>query len=141
MKKTFIFCTVLGLQLLSCGHKPEKSTPEIPKDKEQKVGADLDKHDCKTSAGYTWSELEQKCIRLFEEAKPLQPFENSQSNTTLGYVLFKGNKAELFLESEPNSILLERKSEGQAWVNKEYELFTWKGYVLKKKGSIIYTAN
>lgn len=34
----------------------------------QQVGADVDENGCKQSAGYSWCEMKQKCIRSFEES-------------------------------------------------------------------------
>jgi hypothetical protein len=31
------------------------------------IGGDSDAHGCKASAGYTWCESKQKCIRMWEE--------------------------------------------------------------------------
>lgn len=31
------------------------------------IGGDSDEHGCKASAGYTWCESKQKCIRMWEE--------------------------------------------------------------------------
>ena len=34
---------------------------------EQVVGGDVDEHGCKPSAGYSWCEAKQKCLRVWEE--------------------------------------------------------------------------
>lgn len=36
------------------------------------VGGDKDEHGCLGSAGYTWCEEKEKCIRLFEESCSLR---------------------------------------------------------------------
>lgn len=42
----------------------QKSSKE---NKQSSVGNDRDKHGCISSAGYTWSQAQNKCVRLWEE--------------------------------------------------------------------------
>lgn len=141
MKKMILFAIIVTV--FSCAKKvsPEKTdapkTEKEPK-KETVVGADADTHGCKASAGYTWSELKKACIRVFEGTK-LSHYDDGKEYTTASYVIFDGNKAELFLDTQKESIVLERKSEGDSWVNGDWQLIPWKGYVLKKGGKILYT--
>ncbi|WP_164975059.1 hypothetical protein [Flavobacterium sp. YO12] len=107
-------------------------------EKETVVGGDSDSHGCKASAGYTWSTLKKECIRIFEGTR-LNHAEDGKTYTTASYVIFDGNKAELFLDTQKESIILERKSEGDSWKKDDLELIPWKGYVLKKAGKIVYT--
>jgi hypothetical protein len=139
MKKVFLFSIIIGLSV-SCGTKNSQETKTTEGTKPEKVmaGADVDSHGCKASAGYTWSIVKNKCIRIFEGTK-LSHAEDGKTYTTAAYVVFEGNKAELFLDTQKESIVLERKSEGDSWVNGDLQLIPWKGYVLKKAGKIIYT--
>lgn len=150
MKKIILMAMIIGATF-SCEKKvsQEKTdSQEIKKDavvetikdtvKESVVGGDTDSHGCKASAGYTWSELKKECIRAFEGTK-LSHYDDGKNYTTASYVIFDGNKAELFLDTQKGSIILERKSEGDSWVNGDWQLIPWKGYVLKKNGKIIYT--
>lgn len=140
---------------ISCTKKGEMTAPVVVKDsitkdgvkveidtaKTPTVGADSDAHGCKASAGYTWSQLKQKCIRIFEEGTKLSPYDSeNQSAEMTAFVIFEenGNKAELFLPNE-KPIILERKSEGDQYVNGDWQLIPWKGYVLKKGKEILYT--
>lgn len=137
MKKIFLFLIIAGT--FSCAKKVSQdkvisSEPE----KEAIVGGDSDAHGCKASAGYTWSTLKKECIRIFEGTR-LNHAEDGKTYTTAAYVIFDGNKAELFLDTQKESIILERKSEGDSWKKDDLELIPWKGYVLKKAGKIIYT--
>jgi len=52
MKKYLVFFLIIGL-LSGC--------------ETEKVGGDRDEHDCIGSAGYTWCEPKQKCLRSWEE--------------------------------------------------------------------------
>ena len=137
MKKMFLF--LIMASAISCAKKvsQENTTPKETK-KETVVGGDLDSHGCKASAGYTWSALKKECIRIFEGTK-LSHYDDGKTYTTASYVIFDENKAELFLDTQKESIILERKSEGDSWVNGDWQLIPWKGYVLKKDGKILYT--
>jgi len=139
MKKMFLFSIIVGLSF-SCGKKvaQDNVTSKEPK-KEVAAGADSDAHGCKASAGYTWSILKKECIRIFENSTKLSHAEDGKAYTTVAYVIFDGDKAELFLDTQKESIILERKSEGDSWVKGDLQLIPWKGYVLKKAGKIIYT--
>ena len=130
---------VMAIAVISCGKKVSQVniTSKEPQ-KEAIVGADSDSHGCKASAGYTWSILKKECIRVFEGTK-LSHYDDGKTYTTASYVIFDGNKAELFLDTQKESIILERKSEGDSWVNGDWQLIPWKGYVLKKGKDILYT--
>lgn len=106
------------------------------------VGGDIDEHGCKASAGYTWSVLRNECVRIFEIGTRLDYYEQAgKVVTTAAFVIFEsnnGNTAELFLDTQKESIILVRKSEGQPWVKDDWQLIPWKGYVLKKANEIKY---
>lgn len=138
MKKVFLFSVIIGLSF-SCAKKVSQENKTEAKPEKVMVGGDVDSHGCKASAGYTWSIVKNKCIRIFEGTKLSHAEENGKTYTTAAYVVFEGNKAELFLDTQKESIILERKSEGDSWIKDDYQLIPWKGYVLKKNGKIIYT--
>lgn len=141
MKKIFLLSLIIGASF-SCAKKVSEEN-KTPKQQESKpavmVGGDSDAHGCKASAGYTWSSLKKECVRLFEAGTKLSHAEDGKTYSTVAYVIFDGNKAELFLDTQKEPILLERKSEGDSWTKGDYQLIPWKGYVLKKNGKIIYT--
>jgi hypothetical protein len=140
MKKMFLFLVMASA--ISCGKKVSQENVSKTPEKSQKetvVGGDSDSHGCKASAGYTWSTLKKECIRIFENSTRLNHAEDGKTYTTASYVIFDGNKAELFLDTQKESIILERKSEGDSWVNGDWQLIPWKGYVLKKGEKILYT--
>lgn len=138
MKKMFLFTIIIGLSF-SCAKKVSQENKTKEETKKVVVGGDVDSHGCKPSAGYTWSTLKKVCIRIFEGTKLSHAEETGKTYTTAAYVIFDGNKAELFLDTQKESIILERKSEGDSWTKGDLELIPWKGYVLKKNGKIIYT--
>ena len=146
MKKSTLFLLMI-IFAFSCAKQMDqkiesKDTVSI-KEQPQSVGGDLDKNGCKASAGYTWSVLKKQCIPVFAVGIRLNHYEHSKVNTTTSaFVIFEsdnGNKAELFLDTQKESIILERKSEGQSWVKDDWQLIPWKGYVLKKGTIIKYT--
>lgn len=73
MKKKTVLIIVFGLILSGCTLKNKKEaimvtpTPEKEIKSEQLVGNDSDEHGCKASAGYSWCENKQKCLRIWEE--------------------------------------------------------------------------
>lgn len=139
MKKMFLFLVMASA--FSCAKKvSQENVNTAPKEpqKETVVGGDADSHGCKASAGYTWSTLKKECIRIFEGTK-LSHADDGKKYTTASYVIFDGNKAELFLDTQKESIVLERKSEGEPWINGDWQLIPWRGYVLKKGTDILYT--
>jgi len=63
---------VLGISFLffGCAQQPaEPATPPVtpPPSEPPMVGDDEDEHGCIGSAGYTWCEVKQKCLREWEE--------------------------------------------------------------------------
>ena len=141
MKKLFLFSFIICLSF-SCAKKvseEKKAVKETTKPAAVVAGGDSDDHGCKASAGYTWSILKKECVRIFEVGTKLNHAEDKKANTTVAYVIFDGDKAELFLDTQKESIILERKSEGDSWVKDDLKLIPWKGYVLKRGEKIIYT--
>lgn len=141
MKKIFLFSAIIGLSF-SCAKKVGEEN-KAPKQEESKparvVGGDSDAHGCKASAGYTWSALKNECVRLFEVGTKLAHAEDGKTYSTVAYVIFDGNKAELFLDTQKEPILLERKAEDEPWINGDLRLLPEKKYVLKKGNKILYT--
>lgn len=100
--------------------------------REPLVGADRDEHGCIGSAGYQWSALAGKCVRLFEQGIRLNPTDAGQ--TVSAFVLFNADQsqAELTLpEGEPIRLVRQGEEGNWSWQGGGYQLFPWKGYVLK----------
>lgn len=137
MKKIFLILIIIG-QSFSCTQKTNTVEKEEVKS-ETEVGGDVDINGCKASSGYTWSILKNNCVRIFEAGTKLSHFDEEKEYTTAAYVIFEGDKAELFLDTQKETIILERKSEGEPWIGDDWQLIPWKGYVLKKGDKIMYT--
>lgn len=108
---------IAGVSLLSsCGQQKAKPQDGTKHDSTEMVGNDKDEHGCIASAGYTWSEVQQNCIRLFESGIRLKALDGASS----AYIVFSTDslKAELFFsDGTPNEILDRRSlpSGGYAW--------------------------
>ncbi|KAB1069366.1 hypothetical protein F6U93_03375 [Tamlana haliotis] len=98
MKK--ISTLILGvLMLFSCGNANKNKNDKT----QEMVGNDKDKHGCIASAGYTWSEINQDCIRVFEIGERLNAVEENETNSV--FVIFndEDSKLELFFLPESNA--------------------------------------
>lgn len=73
MKQKLVLVLISCLILSGCtlGAKKESimvtPTPSGEVSEEQLVGNDEDEYGCKASAGYSWCEIKQKCLRTWEE--------------------------------------------------------------------------
>ncbi len=73
MKQKMILILISSLLLSGCVVGPKNEvimvtpTPFDQTPEEQLVGNDEDEHGCKASAGYSWCEIKQKCLRTWEE--------------------------------------------------------------------------
>ena len=76
-----ILCTGL---LFSCGQQKAKQESLAENEANEMVGNDKDEHGCIASAGYTWSEVQQNCIRLFESGIRLEATDGKSS----AYIVF-----------------------------------------------------
>lgn len=111
----------------------------------KEAGGDRDAHGCIGSAGYLWSELKEKCIRLFEDGIRLDPKAEGLDQTTVAYIVFKSldedAKVELFVPGEKAALLPKvGKDDAGTWKNKKYVLKQWRGmYSLEdSKGKVLY---
>lgn len=65
-----ILIGIIGLLMITgCGTKSDK--PDVmtqePDQPDTPIGGERDEHGCLGSAGYTWCESKQKCLRTWEE--------------------------------------------------------------------------
>lgn len=109
-----LFCSLFFVACNNNNSKNEEAFEEAMKGNETEtelVGADVDKHGCKELAGYTWSRLNDDCVRIFEEGLTLLPVEIDESEPVFAaFVLYSDDKTqvELFLPSEKESIILQK---------------------------------
>lgn len=90
--------------------------------------------------GKAYSELKQTCLELRTLKTKLNPLKDGAKTAgDVVYVLFNSDnsKAEVFLPKLNKGIVLEKSKKGN-WVFQNYNLISWKGYVLQEKGVAIY---
>lgn len=107
------------------------------------IGGDKDAFGCKPSAGYTYSKIQDKCIRAFEQKIKLNEVNPQKSYTSMAAVIFSDdmNKAEVFMpDIKLTSLVLTRAGKRKIWKNGSYVLVPHKkkGYQLKKDNVVIY---
>ena len=142
MKKAVILSGIV-LLMFSC-NSPKKE--EVKENLNQKVeeqeeleGADRDEHGCITSAGFSWSELQQTCVQLWEAGVRLDPIEVKEGDAVISvFVLFNEDesKAEVVLPNKEGSVILDKKSEN-LYEKGEY-LYDDKEGTLSINGKVVY---
>ena len=94
------------------------------------VGGNTDKNGCLVSAGYTWSQLKNQCIRPFEDAISLDILNSTNTYQTGAFILVDSlqKKAEIFVSDEDESILLDHSNDtlySNGKFNLTLENFCW----------------
>jgi hypothetical protein len=112
------------------------------------VGGDKDVHGCKGSAGYTYSQIKNDCVRVFEQKIKLNEVSTEKGYTTMTAVIFSKDmkRAEIFIpDGAAKSIILTRQGKGKLWksgsyIKESYVLVPYKKtrYQIKKDDVVIY---
>lgn len=119
----------------------------VPMDTTQLVGVAEDAHGCNAAAGYTWSEVRQNCVRLFEEGVKFAAAAG-QDSTLAVYVVFATDslKAEVFMPDQNVHPLLDRRSlpeGGYAWNQEDDDTLNVRmvdgAWIIEQRGNILYT--
>lgn len=136
MRKTIL----LGAIFLSSFAFTQQKTPV--------VGGDKDVHGCRGSAGYTYSQIKNDCVRVFEQKIKLKEVNSDKNYTSMTAVIFSKDmkRAEIFIpDGNAKSIILDRQGKGKIWKSGSYIKETYvlapfkkKGYQLKKDNVVIY---
>lgn len=109
------------------------------------AGSGTDEHGCLGHAGYTWSVLEEDCVRLFEIAFALQPVNNpdNESAILVAYTIFSqdGTRAEVFFPDEQESKVFIRMGDDKPWIYEDWKLIADEGYSLKKGNTVVYVGD
>jgi hypothetical protein len=138
----FIKSTLLCLPLLAaCSQSPQTPEETATTQPVPVVGGDSDAHGCKGSAGYTWSEVKQNCIRIFEDGIALAPQDAVADKTTAAFVVFRTGAedavAEVFIPGQTSGILMEKAADGSAWQADTLQLTYAEGkYLLAGKSGV-----
>lgn len=110
------------------------------------IGEDEDAHGCNASAGYTWSEARQNCVRLFEDGVRLNSATDTAA-TSSAFVVFSvdSTKAEVFLPGSDMSPMLDRRAlpaGGYAWNQESDDTLNVRAidglWVIEQRGNILY---
>ena len=105
VKRTFLFLACAGVLFAACGNAGGKKE-DTAAEKTAIVGDDRDGHCCIASAGYTWSEVQKDCIRLWEKGVRMDAVDDAERSL---FLVFSPDSAqvELFFSEEgvPNEIL------------------------------------
>ena len=106
-----IYSLLLLLCIASCQRFSNTNSAQSMKSK-QLVGADKDKHDCKGSAGYTWSVVKDSCIRIFEMGTRFISYESTTgkedaSNSVFVVLSNDKLKAEVFFGPKEKSVVMD----------------------------------
>ena len=142
MKKVVVLSGIV-LSMLSCNSPKKEEVKEekvnTEETQEPLVGADRDEHGCITSAGFSWSELQQTCVQLWEAGVRLNPVEVKGDDSVISaFVLFNKDesKAEIVLPNKEGSVILDKKAEN-LYEKGEY-LYDNKEGTLSINGKVVY---
>lgn len=129
MRTTVIILMSLFV-LTACNNSkknPSKKDNQQSKTEEStSVGGEKDKHGCLTSAGETWSQLEQDCVQIFKVGKRLNPVKTKEGEAVISaFVLFNGDKSEveLFLPNTESNLIL-KAVDKETYENGKYKFDT-----------------
>lgn len=112
--------TVSLITLTSC-EKPKAESKTLESEK-PKVSSGRDSHGCITSAGQTWSEMQQDCIQIFNTGFRLNPIQPEKGKSVISaFILLSDDqsKLELFLPESNDSHIL-TKSKKNTYINEGY---------------------
>ena len=147
--RTVLLCgaaTVLSLFPACKGSKDAKSTTT------PLMGSDRDEHGCIASAGYCWSQVQQRCIRPFEEGIRLLPVEDPQNGSAVlaATVVFSTDslRAEVLLPDGETSPVLDRRtlpSGGYAWNIEDDDTYNVRRdeqgkWIVSRRGKVLFRA-
>jgi hypothetical protein len=120
---------------------------------ENKPGSDRDKHGCIGSAGYQWSEIKKKCIRIFEAGTSFDAYGKNLDSAFAAYVIVSKDlkKVEVFTPasylSEPvilNAVVQPKSGTSTLFENSKKKVKLEKAkdkYLIVIKGEPVYSQN
>lgn len=109
------------------------------------AGSDSDEHGCKASAGYTWSEVQKDCIRVFEKGIRTEAVDGANASA---FIVFSpdSTKVELFFSNQQPNEILDRRglpSGGYAWNVEDDDTknvrFADGLWTISQRGKVIYS--
>ena len=127
-------CLIIGIaiSLLAC-QATEQNPPKPTETQVVMVGNDRDKHGCKASAGYIWSELKGECVRIWEVGSKLMYTQANHPNEVTTFIVFSTDSTQL--ETFGANPQIWTRTEGTAsWTSadkKQILEHTQQGWILK----------
>ena len=141
--KKLVYILVLT-SLFSCDYilkNPPKDTTEMDSIVKNQVNDDKNENGCDLKAGYKWSNMTKKCVRVFEEGYRLTSIERdslARRKNAFFFVEEDSLIAEVFLPDSKESIVFKRESEDQNFKFQNFEFRTNKGFYLYYKQTLMF---
>ena len=141
--KKFLYILLLA-SLFSCDYilkNPPKDTTEMDSIVKNQVNDDKNVNGCDLKAGYKWSNMTKKCVRVFEEGYRLTSIERDSLARRKNAFFFVDEDsliAEVFLPDSKESIVFKRESEDQNFKFQNFEFRTNKGFYLYYKQTLMF---
>lgn len=108
---------------------------------QNQVNDDENKNGCDLKAGYKWSNMTKKCVRVFDEGFRLTSIEkDSLGNGKNAYFFIDEDSlvAEIFLPDSKESIIFKRENEEDNFKFQNFEFRTKKGYNLYYNDRLLF---
>lgn len=105
------------------------------------VNDDTNENDCDLKAGYKWSNMTKKCVRVFELGYRLTSIEKDSLGKGKNAYFFVDEDslvAEVFLPDSKESIIFTRENEDQNFKFKDFEFRTKNGYNLYYDETLLF---
>ena len=148
--QSITLCLAVSIvMLLACSSKAiAQDSTSSPK---TMPGSDRDRHHCIPSAGYIWSTIQNRCVRIWEvgiRLNSLQEVPEGQPVYSL-FILFNTDqsKVELFMPGRKRSTILSRRTKADKscfWSNRDLVLAPGdepNEYILKDGGEAVYATH
>ena len=141
--KKFLYILLLT-SLFSCDYilkNPPKDTTEMDSIVKNQVNDDKNENGCDLKAGYKWSNMTKKCVRVFEEGYRLTSIERDSLAKRKNAFFFVDEDsliAEVFLPDSKESIVFKRENEDQNFKFQNFEFRTNKGFYLYYKQTLMF---
>ena len=141
--KKLVYILVLT-SLFSCDYilkNPPKDTTEMDSIVKNQVNDDKNENGCDLKAGYKWSNMYKKCVRVFEEGYRLTSIERDSLAKRKNAFFFVDEDsliAEVFLPDSKESIVFKRESEDQNFKFQNFEFRSNKGFYLYYKQTLMF---
>ncbi|MGJ8561264.1 MAG: hypothetical protein ACSHX3_13595 [Litorimonas sp.] len=139
--------TALFIALAACNNATTETEREVtvkdvtdPIIEVMDVGGDRDIHGCIATAGYTWSDVLEECVRLFEVGIPLENMQDMDSTSIAYLIVGASDQIELFgPDSDPVQLF---KTETDVWQDADniytVKLKTPAQYTVFKNGRTLF---